>query len=201
VIKLYGTAMSRSGRALWTLEELGLNYEHSPVEVKKAKSPEMLTLNPNGHIPTLDDSGLVVWESMAINLYLAEKYGKAPFWPATPEQHAQLYQWSFWGMQEIEPHMATILRNRMLLPPEQRDVKADQSAVKALEAPLKVLDDHLKRTSYLVGNDYTIADLNVASQFSLASMVKLEFPAAPTASEWLQRCLSRPSAQKLRSMK
>jgi glutathione S-transferase len=82
VIKLYGTAMSRSGRALWTLEELGVNYEHIPVEVKKAKSPEVLRLNPNGHIPTLDDSGLVVRESMAINLYLAEKYGKAPFWPA-----------------------------------------------------------------------------------------------------------------------
>jgi glutathione S-transferase len=97
--------------------------------------------------------------------------------------------------------MATILRNRMLLPPEQRDAKADQSAVKALEASLKVLDDHLKHTSHLVGNDFTIADLNVASQFSLASMAKLEFPAAPTASAWLERCLSRPAAQKLRSMK
>src|SRR6266404_1656735 len=153
--------MSRSGRALWALEELGLKYEHIPVEVRKAKSPEVLKLNPNGHIPVLDDNGLAVWESMAINLYLAEKYGKAPFWPATPELHAQVYQWSFWGTLEIEPQMLTILRNRMLLPPEQRDAKADQTAVEAVKVPLKVLDDQLKRSSYLLGNHFTIADLNV----------------------------------------
>jgi glutathione S-transferase len=201
VIKLYGTAMSRSARSLWALEELGLKYEHIPVEVTKAKSPELLKLNPNGHIPTLDDNGMAVWESMAINLYLAEKYGKAPFWPATPEQHAQVYQWSFWGMLEVEPHLVTILRNRMFLPPEQRDAKADQAAVEALKAPLKVLDDHLKRSSFILGNDFTIADLNVASILSLAMMVKLEFPTAPTASAWLQKCLSRPASQKLHNMK
>ncbi len=201
MIKLYGTAMSRSARSLWALEELGLKYEHIPVEVAKAKSPEMLKLNPNGHIPTLDDNGVVVWESMAVNLYLAEKYGKAPFWPATPEQHAHVYQWSFWGMLEVEPHLVTILRNRVFLPPEQRDAKADQAAVEALKAPLKVLDDHLKHSSFILGNDFTIADLNVASILSLAMMVKLDFPAAPTASAWLQKCLSRPASQKLHNMK
>jgi len=201
VIKLYGTAMSRSGRSLWALEELGLKYDHVPIEVMKAKGPEVLKLNPNGHIPTLDDNGFPLWESMAINLYLAEKYGKAPFWPATPEKHAQAYQWSFWGMLEVEPHLVTILRNRSFLPQEQRDAKADQAAVEALKAPLKVLDDHLKRSSHLIGNDFTIADLNLASILMLAMMVKMEFPAAPTASAWLQKCLSRPSSQKLHDMK
>ena len=200
-MKLYGTAMSRSGRSLWALEELGLKYDHVPIEVMKAKGPEVMKVNPNGHIPVLEDNGHTVWESMAINLYLAEKYGKAPFWPATPEGHAHAYQWSFWGMLEVEPHLVTILRNRMFLPPEQRDAKAEASAVEALKAPLKVLDDHLKRSSYILGNDFTVADLNVASVLMLAGMVKLEFPYAPTMTGWLQRCLSRAAVGKLHNMK
>ena len=104
-------------------------------------------------------------------------------------------------MLEVEPHLVTILRNRLFLPPEHRDAKAEQQALEALNAPLKVLDDQLKRSSYLLGNDFTIADLNVASVLSLAMMVKLEFPAAPTVSAWMQRCVSRPSSQKLHGMK
>src|SRR5215469_1222758 len=102
MIKLYGTSKSRSARSLWALEELGVNYEHVPVEVPQAKSAENLKRNPNGHIPVLEDDGLILWESMAINLYLAEKYGKAPFWPPAA-QHGTVYQWSFFGMTEIEP--------------------------------------------------------------------------------------------------
>jgi glutathione S-transferase len=201
-MKLYGTAMSRSGRALWALEELGLKYEHVPVEVPKAKGPEVLKFNPNGRIPTLEDNGFAVWESMAINLYLAEKYGKAPFWPATPEGHALAYQWSFWGMLDLEPQLLVILRNRMFVPPDQRDQKAEQQAIDALnQGPLKVLDDHLKRSSYLLGNDFTVADLNLASILSLALMVKHDFPGTPTANAWLQRCTSRPANQKVHGMK
>ncbi|HTW89162.1 MAG TPA: glutathione S-transferase family protein [Candidatus Binataceae bacterium] len=201
-MKLYGSAMSRSARALWALEELGLKYEHVPVEVPKAGGPEILKLNPNGRIPTLEDNGFVVWESMAINLYLAEKYGKAPFWPATPEGHALASQWSYWGMIDIEPSLITILRNRMFLPPDQRDQKAEQQAIDALNnGPLKILDAHLKRSSYLLGNDFTVADLNLASILSLATMVKLDFPGTPTANAWLQKCLSRPANQKVHGMK
>ena len=140
MLKLYGTSKSRSARSLWALEELGLKYEHVPVEVAKAKSPEHLKLNPNGHIPVLEDDGKIFWESMAINLYLAAKYGKAPFWPESHEDRGHAVQWSFWGMTEAEPHLIAILRNRMLLPPEQRNEQAAVAAVAAMQGPLKVLD-------------------------------------------------------------
>jgi len=74
--KLHGTSRSRSARSLWALEELGVSYEHLPMPTTDAKSPAHLKLNPNGHVPVLEDEGVVVWESMAINLYLADKYGK-----------------------------------------------------------------------------------------------------------------------------
>jgi glutathione S-transferase len=122
MIKLYGTAMSRAGRSLWALEEVGQKYEHVPISpfplfIGDTRKPEYLKINPNGHIPALDDNGFLVWESMAINLYLAEKYGKSPFWPSTVEGHAGSYQWSFWGMTEIEKHLIAIQLNKMVLPP------------------------------------------------------------------------------------
>ncbi len=79
MLKLHGTSKSRSARSLWAIEELGVKYEHVPVEVPKAKSPENYKLNPNGHIPVLEDDGQVVWESMAINLYLAKSTARLRF--------------------------------------------------------------------------------------------------------------------------
>jgi glutathione S-transferase len=201
MLKLYGTSKSRSARSLWALEELGLKYEHVPVEVPQAKSPENLKRNPNGHIPVLEDDGQILWESMAINLYLAEKYGKAPFWPSSTTQHGLAYQWSFWGMTEIEPRLMTVLINRMFLPADQRDEKAANAALEALKAPLKALDDTLKGREYLLGNDFTIADLNVAAIMSFSLLAKVDFSATPTAKAWLDKCLGREANQRVRAMK
>ena len=101
---LYGTSQSRAPRSLWALEELGVKYDHVPTGVPETRTPEHLKRNPNGHIPVLEDGGQHFWESMAINLYLAEKYGKAPFWPASVVDRGHAYQWSFWAMTELEPH-------------------------------------------------------------------------------------------------
>lgn len=200
MLTLYGTSKSRSARSLWALEELGLKFEHVPVEVPKAKSPEHLQRNPNGHIPVLNDDGHYLWESMAINLYLAEKYGKPPFWPATTDGHGDCYKWSFFGMTEIEPHLLLILRNRLFLPADQRDEKAVQNATESLKAPLKVLDDQLKSRPFLLGNDFTVADLNLAAVLSFAMLVKLDMSATPAAQAWLQKCLSREANQRVRAL-
>ena len=121
MLKFHGTSKSRSARPLWALEELALKYEHIPTEVAKAKSPEHLKINPNGHLPALEDEGTVLWESMAVNLYLAEKYGKGSLWPASVEDHGHTYKWSFWGITEIEPNLMTLLAHKLFLPAGQRD--------------------------------------------------------------------------------
>ena len=200
MLKLYGTSKSRSARSLWALEELGLKYEQVPVEVSKAKSPENLKLNPNGHIPVLEDNGQIYWESMAINLYLAAKYGKAPLWPESHEDRGHAVQWSFWGMTEAEPHLLTILRNRMLLPPEQRNEDAAVAAVTAVQGPLKVLDGALQGRDYLLGKEFTIADLNLSSVMSFALFAKLDMTATPAAQAWVQKCLGRELFKKARGL-
>ncbi|MDO8431690.1 MAG: glutathione S-transferase family protein [Candidatus Binatus sp.] len=202
MIKLYGTSMSRAARCLWALEEAGLQYEHIPTSFDGGtRTPEHLKINPNGHVPALDDNGLILWESMAINLYLAEKYGKNGLWPASVADRGATYQWSFWAMTEVEPHLITMLINRLFAPPDQRDEKAVANAEAALRPPFKVLDDYLKGREYILGNQFTIADLNVASVLSLANLVKLDISATPTASAYLQKCHGRPANQKAAAMK
>ena len=101
MLKLYGTRMSRAARSLWALEELGLKYEHVPLNTQgDSRKREYLKVNPNGHVPALGDDGQVFCESMAVNLYLAEKYGKAPRWPSSVADHSHAYQWSLWAMTE-----------------------------------------------------------------------------------------------------
>ncbi|HVA76552.1 MAG TPA: glutathione S-transferase family protein [Candidatus Binataceae bacterium] len=199
--KLYGTSRSRSARSLWALEELGVKYDHHPMPPTEAKSPEHLKRNPHGHVPVLEDEGTMVWESMAINLYLAEKYGKGSLWPADIASHADIYKWSFWAMTEVEPQLMTILLNRVLNPADKRDEKAAQAAVEALKGPLKALDESLKGKDYLLGKNFTVADLNVASVLSWAAMMRLDLSATPAVAAWLQKCLGREANQKVRALK
>ncbi len=200
MIKFYGTSKSRAARSLWALEELGLKYEHIPTEVAKAKSPEHLKINPNGHIPALDDDGVILCESMAINLYLAEKYGKNSLWPASVEDHGRAYQWSFWGITELEGHFLTLLSHKMFLPPDQRDEKKANDAINALKAPLNVLDAALKGREYLLGSNFTIADLNVAGVLTFGTYVKFDHSATPALQAWLGKCHGRDAYKKLRSI-
>ena len=199
--KLHGTSRSRSARSLWALEELGVPYEHLPMPTTEAKSAAHLKLNPNGHVPVLEDDGAVVWESMAINLYLAEKYGKNSLWPSDPAGRAEAYKWSFFAMTEVEPQLVTLLVNRVMAPPEQRNEKAALAAVEALKAPLNALEETLKGKEYLLGKNFTIADLNVAAVMSWIPMMKLDISSTPNVQAWLQRCLGREANKKVRGLK
>jgi glutathione S-transferase len=199
--KLHGTSRSRSARSLWALEELGVSYEHLPMPTTEAKSPAHLKLNPNGHVPVLEDDGVVVWESMAINLYLADKYGKNSLWPSDAAGRAGAYKWSIWAMTEVEPQLLTILRNRVMNPPDQRDEKAAQAAVDALKAPMNALEESLKGKEYLLGKNFTIADLNVAAVMSWIPMMKLDLSSTPSVAAWLQKCLGRDANKKVRGLK
>src|SRR5580700_8085643 len=113
-MKIYGIPRSRAFRTLWMARELGLDYENIPIGTNdgSSRTPEFLKINPNGHIPAIDDDGVVLWESMAINLYLAKKYGAGSLYPARLEDEARTWQWSFWGMTEVERPVLTAMFHR-----------------------------------------------------------------------------------------
>jgi glutathione S-transferase len=163
-----------------------------------SKKPEYLALNPNGRIPTLVDGDTVLFESMAINLYLAKKYGDK-LYPRKEADEARAIQWSFWGMTELEPLLMDILIHRVLLPEDQRDKKRADQAEKALARPLGVLEGHLAKNQHLLGGDFTIADLNVASVLSTARMVRFDLSGYPKVQAWFARCTGRPSLERARA--
>jgi glutathione S-transferase len=100
----------------------------------------------------------------------------------------------------VEPALLEIFMNKMQ-PADQRDEKLVRAGIEKLKTPLKVLDDHLCKSNYLLGKEFTIADLNVASVMSLAPLIQLDLSAAPAAQAWLQKCLGRPANQRAVAMK
>jgi glutathione S-transferase len=196
MITLYGTPGSRAVRTLWMLEELGLPYENIPTHFANGdtKKPEYLALNPNGRIPTLVDDGKAFWESMAINLYLAKKYDKG-LQPKTLEDEAHAIQWSVWAMTEVETPLIEVLLHRMFLPAEQREEKLAQAGLEKLQAPLRVLDAQLATRKHVLGDQYTVADVNLASVLSWAPLVQIDLSAYPHLTRWLTECSTRPAAK------
>ncbi|QQS12593.1 MAG: glutathione S-transferase family protein [Rhodospirillales bacterium] len=191
-LKIYGSPQSRAARVLWCARECGVPFEQVTLDMKAIKDPEFLKLNPNGKMPAMQDGELVLFESMAINLYLARKYGGA-LWPSSAEGEGLAFQWSFWGMTEVEKHLLTIVIDQFMTPPDKRNPKAVEDAKAAVAKPLAVLEAALTGRQFLTGDTFTIADLNLASVMSWAKLVKLEMPTCPNVANWLDRCLSRPA--------
>jgi len=193
-LKIYGVPTSRARRTLWMARELGLDHENIPVRFDngETRAADFLALNPNGHVPVIDDDGFILWESMAINLYLARKHDT--LWPATIEGEGLAFQWSFWVMTEVEKPIIAILFHRVIFPEGKRDTAMADSLDGKVQAPLKVLDDALAKSPYLTGDDFTVADLNVASLIGLAPKALIDMAPFSHITDWLDRCLSRPNA-------
>jgi glutathione S-transferase len=193
--KIYGGAKDRGRRCLWLVAELGIDVEVADVDLRTGQhqTPEFLKVNPNGQVPVLDDDGLVIFESLAINLYLAKKYGGA-LTAASLKEDALITQWSFWVAKEVEDLLITILVNRMMLPEPERNPAAADAAERRLDKPLVVLEGALTGRDYLVGNRFTVADLNVSVVLSVVNRLKLDIARFPKVRAWLDACLGRPAA-------
>ena len=192
-LRIYGIARTRAYRAMWMAMELGLDYEHLPIEIGDAgaRSPEFLAINPNGRLPVIVDDDFVLFESLAITLYLAKKHGK--LYPATLEGEAKAWQWSFWAIAEVDRGVNIWSLHAVRLPPQERDAALREEALKIIATPFKVLDATLAETPYLLGNDFTVADLNVAAVISRG--IAMDLSAVPNLKTWLIRCLDRPAAR------
>jgi glutathione S-transferase len=192
--------MNRGGRCILALEECGQKYEVHDISLEKGdnKKPDYLKLNPNGTVPTLVDGDTVVWESMAINLYLAEKYGK-DLMPTRVEERAQVYKWTVWAIATLEPPLVTVFLNRVRLPEAERDAAAAHAAAEKSGELLKILNHDLEGKKFLVAERYTIADLNVGHCVAWANMLGLDMSAMPNVQKWMGTLVQRPAFQKLMS--
>ncbi len=198
MITVYGVAPSRTYRCLWLLEELGLEYERELVhwEDEGATRSAYLKLNPNGRVPCLVDGDLVLFESLAINLYLMRRYGGA-LTPNSIEEEGRVLQWSFWATNEIEPFVTVLGVERAYKPEPEWDKQALAAAEEALRNPTKILDDQLAGRDYLLGDSFTVADLNVASVIYPGAASGYDLAPFANASAWFARCTSREASQRI----
>ena len=156
------------------------------------QTADYLRLNPNARIPTLVDGDMVLWESMAINIYLAQKYG-GPMHFASPEVLGLAAQWSFWVMLEMEGLLLDLLQHRALLPEFVRDPSCAERDELLLQKSLGILNGALAGRAFLTGDSFTVADLNVASIVVWGKMARLELSVRPEVTRWLDHCLARPA--------
>jgi glutathione S-transferase len=201
MLKLYGNPLSRTERCLWMLEEMGEPYElvQTSVRTDDLQNPAYLKLNPNARIPTLVDGEVVIWESMAINLYLAQRPG-----PMQLDGAAELglaAQWSFWAMLETEALLLNLLTHSVLLVEHVRDPSHVERNTLLLQRPLAVLNDALAGRDWLAAKSFSVADLNVASLLAWGRASRLDLSGYPSVQRWLEKCLMRPPCRRVSVMK
>ena len=194
MIKIFGHPQTSAGRCYWTLEEIGLEYEAVPVNMreKEHKTEEFLGRNPNGKVPYLEDGGLVLWESMAIDHYLAEKYRPGLLGKDIKEK-AKVIQWSFWSLAEYQKPMIDLFIQEVFVPEGQKDVVVMTKSKERIEALNRILDSHLNKKTFMVGEDFTLADLHVASVVKINSMVHIDISGQKSLARWFIEISKRPA--------
>jgi glutathione S-transferase len=178
------------------VKELGLDFHHVPIPPDswaKLLSAEYLAINPNGKVPAIKDGDFILWESLAINLYLARRHPSSDLAPGTLEQEALAWQWTIWAASELDLPMITLALHRLLLPEGKRDEELARESWNTLRVPFGVLDEALVRGPYLLGATFTVADLNVASV--MYRCLYLDLGRWSHLTKWLRACFSRDAAR------
>jgi glutathione S-transferase len=196
-IKLIGTINSRATRNVWMLKELGLPYEHDPINFTSPllKQPPYSDLNPNGRVPICSVDGFVIWESLAINLYLEQAFPSAIGFTSIEERSIAM-QWALWVLTEVELHTFNWYVNTVKKPEAERDSAQAAAAWAKLSAPLTALEKALADRDYLFGQRFTVADLNTAAVMHRVLWMPLD--QFPVINHWLHRCWRRPAALEVR---
>lgn len=204
MLKIYGQPRSRAFRVLWLAKEAGIAYEHIPVSILpeklECKEPWYVELNPNARVPTIDDDGFVMWESAAINLYLAEKY-KSSLFPTTAQGRGRMLQWAFYIANDVEPPMITMFQNRVLFAPEKRNAALADVSEAQMVARLKLLEEHLSKNAFFGGDKWDMADFMVASVVYTLAAIKHDLSKFPKFQTWLMASIERPAAKAARKLR
>jgi glutathione S-transferase len=194
-MKLFEFAPTRSIRVRWTLQELEIDFDAATVNLVAGEhqQPAFLKINPAGKLPALMDGDVVLTESVAIVLYLADKYPDKKLVPADLEQRAQLNRWLLFTATELEQPLWRITRHTRLYP-ESKRLPADVAlAREEFTAMAGVLDEHMRGRQFVIGDTATVGDFVLAYTLDWANEVQLldDFPPLRT---YMERMYARPRA-------
>ncbi len=197
MIKIYGPRMGSALRNHWLLCEVDIPYEHVAVDFKtrEHKSEAFLALNPNGQVPVMVEDDFVLPESLAINDYLAEKY--APQLLGTnPRDCATIWQWSLWATYTMQKYLGEIFGQKIA---GTNDEKVIAAAKENLAKYLVILNDRLLGRDFLVGDQFSVADINVGSTLTYAFSIDFSYADYPEITRYLHAITQRPGYRKARA--
>lgn len=205
MLTIYGVYKSRASRVYWLAEELGFPFRKVPViQARKVpnplsvdaplntKTPSFLSVNPMGQIPTIDDDGLVLNESLAILLYLAKKHG-GPLAPRDIAEEGRMLQWLFWGATAVETITILVTQGDERGEWQTEAGKAKLVSIgESLKRPFAAFEAHLTNTEYAVDDRFTVVDLALTEIIRYAQGHPELFEGFPKVKAWLDRCQARP---------
>lgn len=164
MIKVWGRKTSSNVQVvLWCMAELGLEFDRvdAGIHYGVVNTPEYLEMNPNATVPTIiDGDNPPMWESAAINRYLARQYAQSPFWPDDPVGQARVDQWAEWAKLNVGLNFSVpVFWKVVRTPRSQQNPQAIEAAVQRLQQILKIADHKLGEHAFLTGDDFTLADI------------------------------------------
>jgi glutathione S-transferase len=202
MLTIYGSPRSSAGRVFWCLEEIGLTYKVEPIDFQKKEheSPAFKALNPNAKVPLLKDEDFVIWESMAINTYLAERYMPELLGPDANTK-GLVQQWSFWAATELQVPIIEVFIQKKFVPEEKRSQKIIEENEKKIPPLLTILNNELLKNRFLAHSQFTLADLHVASVVSILEPIAFSLGSYPHVQQWLGVINERPGYQRYQGLR
>ncbi|HEX2385168.1 MAG TPA: glutathione S-transferase family protein [Candidatus Binatia bacterium] len=198
-IKIWGrNDSSNVQKVLWCCGELGIDFERVDLGGKFGgnKEKSYLDINPNGLVPTIEDGGLILWESNTIVRYLTEKYGGGKLSEATPEGRAQASRWMDWQLTTLGPAIVPLFWGYVRTPAEKRDAAALKAALEKSSAAWKIVDDRLAKNEYLAGENFTIGDIPLGVWAYRWFKLPIERPRLDHLNRWYDALQKRSAYQK-----
>ena len=196
-VTFYYSPMSRATRVYWALEELGVPFEKVKLDLTAGdhKKPEYLAKNPNGKVPLLVVDGTPIFESLAILIYLGERWGvEKDLFPALGLARADALKWMVWGEATLGEAAGRVFQNTSdRFPAEQRNQKAGEVARKELDGHLAVLDRELQDKEYLVDGKFSFADLPLVATVRFLTFIGVDLASYANLQAWVARCTARPA--------
>ena len=196
MLKIFGRKNSVNViKVLWCATELGLKFERTDIGGPYGGNdqPDYLAKNPMGRVPTIEDHGLILWESHSIVRYLGAKYGDGSLYPNEHGERSKSELWMDWYSSHLNPLMTTIFWGLVRTGETDRDNEAISRAVEEAGCLWVILDQHLKGTRFVGGDRLTIGDIPVgAAAFRYYTLVK-ERPDLPNLDRWYADLSERPA--------
>ncbi|MGB6542920.1 MAG: glutathione S-transferase N-terminal domain-containing protein [Xanthobacteraceae bacterium] len=200
MLKFYFSGAPNPTKVALFLEEAGLPYEPIPIDTRKGDQhkPAYLAINPNAKVPAIVDGDVTVFDSNAILLYLADKTGK--FLPAkTDKARGELLSWLMFVASGIGPYSGQLVHFRVYAP-EKIEYAINRYAFET-QRHFRILDDHLAKRKYMLGDAYTIVDMDVWGWARLMPLGESAWPKFPNLKRLVDEISARPAAQRALTLK